>query len=312
MPRSNEEMFEKMDTGTLSGGGLLNPEQARTFFKMTFESTPFSKLHRKEQRKVKTGEIDKIGIGRRLLRRKTEGVDDNYRAAVTTGKIEYATVPVRLPWELTEEVFLENIEGENFEDLVMSMMTTQTGIDLEDLHFNGDTTSSDPFISLNDGWIKIIKNAVGAHVLDCTADSKFNKAIMFRILNNLPSKYADPSKIKWMMSPKRHSLYKEYLSGRSTPGGDNILAGGNELAIRPLGFDVVVIPSMPDDIIILGDPQNFVAVWTYSMKIRKTTEGKEAVMQDKRFYVIHFDDDAIIQEPDAVVLAYNLTETIGD
>ena len=312
MGKTNTELLNKIDTGGLAAGGLLLPEQAKQFFKMTFEATPFSKLHRKEQRRVKTGEIDKIGVGRRLLRKKSEGIDDNYRAGVDHGKVEYATVAQRLPWEITEETFLENIEGEGYEDLVMGLMTTQMGIDCEDLHFNGDTASADPFLNINDGWLKIINNGVGAHVVDCVADQKYNKGIMFRILNTLPSKYADPSKVKWIMSPRRHNLYKEYLSNRATPGGDNILAGGNDLAIRPLGFDVVVVPSVPDNIILFGDPKNFVAVWTYSIRIRKTTEGREAVMEDKRFYVIHFDDDPIIQELDAVVLAKNITETIGD
>ena len=42
------------------------------------------------------------------------------------------------------------------------------------------------------------------------------------------------------------------------------------------------------------------------MQIRKTTEGKEAIMQDKRFYVIHFDFDAIVEELDAAAIVTNL------
>jgi len=38
------------------------------------------------------------------------------------------------------------------------------------------------------------------------------------------------------------------------------------------------------------------------VKIRKTTEGKEAIMQDKRFYVTHLDYDPIIEELDATAM----------
>jgi hypothetical protein len=38
----------------------------------------------------------------------------------------------------------------------------------------------------------------------------------------------------------------------------------------------------------------------------KTTEGKEAIYKDKRFYVVHFDFDALVEELDATVLAYGL------
>ena len=63
---------------------------------------------------------------------------------------------------------------------------------------------------------------------------------------------------------------------------------------------------MPDDKLLLVDPKNLIVVNTYDMKIRKTTEGKDAVMQDKRFYVIHFDFDTIVEELDAAAIVTNL------
>jgi hypothetical protein len=63
---------------------------------------------------------------------------------------------------------------------------------------------------------------------------------------------------------------------------------------------------MGDDKILLTDPQNLVVVNTYSMKLRKTVEGKEAIMKDKRFYVAHLDFDAIIEELDATAVIENL------
>lgn len=307
---TNKELLEKIDTGSLAGGGLLNPEQSKEFLRMTFEATPFSKLHRKEQRKAKTGEIDKIAIGGRLLRKKVEGTDDNYRAGIATSKVPYACVAVRLPWEITEETLRENIEGEGFEDTVMQMMTTQLGIDLEDLHFNGDSASSDPFLSINDGWIKQIRTGAGAHVVDCTADGSFGKATLFKILQNLPNKYRSQN-LRWLMSPTRRLLWLEYLTGRATAAGDAALIGAGDQVNRPLGYEIVEVPSMPDDVIILTDPKNFIVVNTYDIKIRKTTEGREAVMQDKRLYVIHLDDDPVIQELDACVLAHGIPETLA-
>jgi len=59
------------------------------------------------------------------------------------------------------------------------------------------------------------------------------------------------------------------------------------------------VPNMPDDCIICTDPKNLIAVNSYSVVIRKTTEGEKAIMLDKRFYVVHFDFDAIIEEIDA-------------
>ena len=311
---TNEQLLaliEKISTSDLESGGKLNPEQSREFLRMVFDATPFSQLHRKERRESKSGEIDKIGVGKRLLRKKTEDVDDNYRAGISTSKIQYNCVPVRLPWEITEETLRQNIEGERFEDTVMQLMTKAVGVDLEDLHFNGDESSTDPFLSINNGWIKLIKTN-GSHVIDHTAvGSKFNKSTFFAMMQELPNKYKT-AELRWLMSPTRFLYWQEYLTSRATGAGDAALIGAGDQVNRPLGFPAVLIPSMPDDKMILTQPTNFIAVNTYDIRIRKTTEGREAVMQDKRFYVIHFDDDPVIEEYDAVVLMENNPTAVGD
>ena len=135
---NNQDIIRKAATieTTSLASGLLNPEQAKKFIQQTFEATTLGGLVRHEMRTAKTGEVDKIGIARRIVRKKTENTDDGYRAGVETSQIEYATTAVRLPWEITEETLRENIEGQNFETIVTNLMTTQLGIDLEDLYLN--------------------------------------------------------------------------------------------------------------------------------------------------------------------------------
>ena len=63
---------------------------------------------------------------------------------------------------------------------------------------------------------------------------------------------------------------------------------------------------MPDNVILLADPQNLIVVNTYDIKIRKTVEGKEAILADKRFYVVHLDFDAVVEELDATAIITNI------
>lgn len=102
---NNQDIIRKAATieTTSLASGLLNPEQAKKFIQQTFEATTLGGLVRHEMRTAKTGEVDKIGIARRIVRKKTENTDDGYRAGVETSQIEYATTAVRLPWEITEE-----------------------------------------------------------------------------------------------------------------------------------------------------------------------------------------------------------------
>lgn len=287
-------------TGTLSSG-LLNPEQARKFIQQTFDATNLGGLVRHEMRTSKTGEIDKIGIGRRILRKKTENTDDNYRAGVKTSQIEYSTTAVRLPWEITEETLRENIEGQNFENIVTNLMTTQLGVDMEDLYLNGDEETPDTdedydFLKINDGWIKQIGN--GGHVYDATSEDEMSLDMFYKALASLPNKYNN-GKLRWLMSPKRAQEWELFLLNKVVNQGGAV---PESIYTSPARIQAVECPSLDDKTILLTDPRNLIVVNTYSMQIRKTTEGREAIMQDKRFYVVHLDYDPIIEELDATAM----------
>ncbi|MEB9608286.1 major capsid protein, partial [Bacillus cereus] len=88
----NNKQILKAGTTTTNDvtSGLLNPEQSKKFLQQTFEATVLGKLIRTETRKAKTGEIDKIGIGSRIIRKKTENTDDGHRVKPKFDKVEYA------------------------------------------------------------------------------------------------------------------------------------------------------------------------------------------------------------------------------
>lgn len=306
MPIDNNTIIRKaaISTGSLSSG-LLNPEQAKKFIQQTFEATNLGNLVRHEMRTAKTGEIDKIGIASRIVRKKTENTDDNYRANVNTPQIEYATTAIRLPWEITEETLRENIEGQNFETIVTNLMTSQLGVDLEDLYLNGDeaTDSGNPdydFLKINDGWIKQIAN--GGHVYDASSEQGMSLDMFYKTLAQLPNKYNN-GKLRWLMSPKRAQEWELFLLNKVVNAGGAV---PDSVYNSPARIQTVECPSLDDSTILLTDPKNLIVVNTYGVQIRKTTEGKEAIMQDKRFYVTHLDYDPIIEELDATAIIKGL------
>lgn len=348
MPNNNS-IIRKAAVGTSSmSSGLLNPEQARKFIQQTFEATDLGSLIRHETRTAKTGEIDKIGIASRILRKKTENTDDGYRVGVNTSQVDYSTTAVRLPWEITEETLRENIEGENLEATITKLMTTQLGIDLEDLYLNGDediskiptfsatdtyakgdevvydgkfytftaahaagawtgtdaeelgTQSDADFLKINDGWIKQISN--GGHVYDASAETGMSLDMFYKALGAIPNKYNN-GKLRWLMSPRRAQNWELYLLNQVIGKGGAV---PESIYTAPVKIPVIECPSMSDDTILLADPKNLIVVNSYDVKIRKTTEGKEAIMMDKRFYVVHLDYDPIIEELDATAIIKGL------
>ncbi|MCD8018428.1 MAG: hypothetical protein LUF92_02235 [Clostridiales bacterium] len=307
MPITNRGLINKagtIETGALTSG-LLNPEQARKFIQQTFEATNLSPLVRHEMRTAKTGEIDKIGIASRILRKKTENTDDGYRAGVETPQIEYATTAIRLPWEITEETLRENIEGQNLEKIITDLMTTQLGVDLEDLYLNGDEDTEDTdddydFLKINDGWIKQISN--DGHVYDASAETEMSLDLFYNTVALLPNKYNN-GKLRWLMSPKRAQQWELFLMNKIIEAGGAV---PDNVYTAPVKIPAIECPSLDDATILLTDPKNLIVVNTYDIKLRKTTEGQHAIMEDKRFYVAHLDYDPIIEETDATAIISGL------
>lgn len=306
MGMNNSTIIRKaaIETGSLTSG-LLNPEQARKFIQQTFEATNLGGLVRHEMRTAKTGEIDKIGIGRRILRKKTENNDDGYRAGVKTSQIEYSTTAVRLPWEITEETLRENIEGQNLETIITNLMTTQLGVDMEDLYLNGDEATDASaedydFLKINDGWIKQISN--GGHVYDASAETSMSLDLFYKTLAQIPNKYNN-GKLRWLMSPRRAQEWELFLLNKVIGAGGAV---PDSIYTAPARIPAIECPSLDDSTILLTDPKNLIVVNTYGVKIRKTVEGKEAIMMDKRFYVTHLDYDPIIEELDATAIIKGL------
>ena len=156
------------------------------------------------------------------------------------------------------------------------------------------------FLKLNDGWIKQISN--DGHVYDASSDSAMKLDIFYKTLQMLPNKYNN-GKLRWLMSPKRAQEWELYLINQVIGKGGAV---PESVYTQPVHIPTVSCPSMGDDKIILTDPKNLIVVNTYDMKLRKTVEGKEAIMQDKRFYVAHLDYDPIIEETDATAIITRL------
>lgn len=178
----SNEMLEKVirTTEIGAGGGLLNADQANTFIDYMWDTTVLASQVRTIRMKADTTEIEKVGVGKRLLRAATEAVDDGVNAEATFSKISLTTKKFRLDFELSTDSLEDNIEGTDLEDHIARLMATQAGNDLEDLAVNADTTlTTDPLLKAFDGWSKAAR--LGAAVVDnggaaLTRDS-YNKAL---------------------------------------------------------------------------------------------------------------------------------------
>ena len=176
-------------TGSENGnGGLLNPEQSARFLDYMFDATVIGKVARTVRMKSDTTEIDRMGVGEKLMKLATEGDNANSgNAAVTFSKISLTTKKLRLDWELSTESLEDNIEGADLEDHIARLMATQAGNDIEDLVLNGNTAlSSDQLYKAFDGTVKLAK--ANGHVVDA-GGAAITRAVFNSALKALPRKY---------------------------------------------------------------------------------------------------------------------------
>lgn len=266
-----EELLQKVLNTTAvgaAGGGLLKPAQADRFIDYMWDETALTSMIRRKKMNNPTEELDKIAVGRRLVRKASEGVDTGQNADPTFAKISMTTTKLRLDWELTTETLEDNIAGESLEDHVARLMATQVGNDLEDLFINGDTATPDALMDALDGFVKRFE--AGAHVIDDTANNDgLRKDIFNKIVKKMPRKYLSRrGDLRFFTSP---GLLQDFLNTTSnasggefvnlqervyeTPGGVSGNGGGS-VNVRPFGVVPVEIPLFPED-------THGVGVWTF-------------------------------------------------
>jgi HK97 family phage major capsid protein len=295
------------------GAGLLSPEQGRAFVrKIKDNGGELTRAMRQEVRTSSEGEIDKIATGTRIIRAAAENADDGYRAGATFDSVSYITKKVRLPWEVTEDVFHENIEGDQLEATLTDEFTTQFANDLEDLAVNGDVAAGagpdQAFLQIDDGIVKqVVTAAVAGRQVDAAAGA-LGKAQMFDALYAMPNKYVNSGNLRWICAPRRKVAWWESMTDRATAAGDAALLGQGGVLDQPLGIPFLEVPSFPENVVLLADPRNFVRVISWQVRKRKVTGETDADLaaRDKRFYVFFVKVDTIIEELDAVVRIFNL------
>jgi len=187
------------DTSTLSGDGLLYPDQANRFLDYMWDATILAKAARTIRMRSNTTEIDRVSVGQRIMTVASEENPRDYtgydtsganvgnfsNAAATFSKISLTTRKLRLDWELSSESLEDNIEGPDLEDHIARLMATQAGNDIEDVLINGLGTGSG-LLSAFAGFRALA--LANAHVVDAQGVG-LDKAVFNLAIKTLPRKY---------------------------------------------------------------------------------------------------------------------------
>jgi len=189
------------DSSTLSGNGLLYPDQANRFLDYMWDATILAKTARTIRMRSNTTEIDRVAVGQRIMTVAQEENPRDFVAATGTysnangttftaqnatfNKVSLTTRKLRLDWELSAESLEDNIEGPDLEDHIARLMATQAGNDIEDTLINGTGTGSG-LMSAFAGFRQLALS--NAHVVDA-AGYGLDKTIFNQAIKTMPRKY---------------------------------------------------------------------------------------------------------------------------
>jgi hypothetical protein len=232
-------------------GGLLNPEQSARFLDYMFDATVIGKVARTVRMKADTTEIDRIGVGEKLMKLATEGDNTNSdNAAVTFSKISLSTKKLRLDWELSTESLEDNIEGADLEDHIARMMATQAGNDIEDVVLNGNSSlTGDALYKAFNGVVKKAKTY--GHVVDA-GGAGISRAVFNSALKALPRKY------------KQRRTDLRFLSGSNLIQDYLYTTSQNIQNVNPQDIASGIIRG---DVPVLGGPAGYVAPYAFGIPI---------------------------------------------
>lgn len=256
--------------GSEGKGGLLNPEQSARFLDYMFDATVVGKLARTVRMRADTTEIDRIGVGEKLMKLASEAENTGVNSGVTFSKISLTTKKLRLDWELSTESLEDNIEGADLEDHIARLMATQAGNDLEDVVLNGDTSlSSDNLYKAFDGIVKIAK--ANGHVVDADG-AAVSRAVFNNALKALPRKYKQRRPDLRFLSGS--NLIQDYLYSTSQ----------NIQNVNPQDIAASIIRGETAG---LGGPAGFTAPFAFGIPIVEVPLLKETQGDDNNLGDIH-------------------------
>lgn len=298
-------------TGT-TGGGVLRPEQSRRFIDYTWDHMVWAREGRRIVMNANTAELNKMGVGERVIKAAAQADPTYTNANVAFTKIEFTTKKVRLDWEVSTEGLEDNIEGDALEDHIAQQMTQQFAHDLEDLAISADASGAG-FVTIlgYDGFVEQYKAAVTP--VEWTLNGAPTVETYQEMIKAIPRKFrAVKSNLKFYASS---DAFTDTINGLGSTGnltteqlinrvvdGQAPQAIGSPVSYRVLGIPLVEVPLLNDaggDVIVLTFPQN--NIWGFQRDI--TVHREFQPKSDTTEYTVYARFGVAIEEPVASSVA---------
>lgn len=261
----NREIVQKADLALadLAPGGILTTKQAAKFLKIAIKKNVMTSQVRATTMTNPVEEQPKLLWTGRVMHPSTEGVAlaSSLRAKPSFDKMTLTSKSGKAEVHMHREVLEDQIERGTFQSTLTSFMAEKVSSDIEDAVINGDTASSDDWLALQDGLIKLCAtNVFPAGNVALSGD------VLRDLVQTLPEEFDDQPNMKFYTNRKARS---DLRSGLRTDHPDSLGASVHAGTLpAELGYDgtpVVRVPLFPNALgaanrtaVMYMDAKNFV------------------------------------------------------
>lgn len=273
---SNQALLAKADMvlgDLVTNGGILNPEQANQFVRKLIEAPSIINVARTVEMNAPQRNINKIQFGSRIMRAGVSGtaLSSSDRSSPTTEQIQLNTreviAEVHLPYDVIEDNIErgnigQNVDGSGsqgtpaaggFVATILTLIAERAALDLEELAIKGDTTSTDDYLQLTNGYLQTVN--AGGNIVDLVA-ATITKDMFKKGLLTMPDQYKRQLGGMFHFIAKNNEIeYRDTLADRATALGDAMHQGRS--SVFGFGVPILGVDLMPIDKGLLSNPLNF-------------------------------------------------------
>jgi len=325
---NEKEVFKTMRSDMNTAKALLNEEQfnqfihAATINQTILNDASFRRMNSMSQ------VVSSTKITGRVLQngyKSTNVTQDSLTEAdVDFGKAELVATKLKAKTSILDDDKEDNIEREQFEQTLLSMMGEAVGIDLEAVAVFGDTSytsgspaAADPLFSCIDGWLKsgtVIKSDLANDSTDDN-DGDFDlqtqgvTGMFDKMLYTMPAAYRQANLMKDLVFYVPFEVqegYRNYLMDRETGLGDSSILNADQLRYKGIPVKYAPVLDATDGRTVHGNVPSMLTVpeflW-YGVYKDISVEPKRIVEAENTEYYYRIRCDATTQFADSVIVA---------
>lgn len=320
---TNSSLLRKADLAIAdlqANGGELSPEQGAGFIRKLIKQPTLIRNCRVVEMMAPKRKINKIGFGKRILRKATSGqaLTANQRSKPTTEQIQLDTkeqiAEVRLPYDVLEDNIERAMAANNeisntgpggLRQTIIDLIGERAALDTEELAIKADTAytnaadqDDEDYLSQMDGWLKI--GATKGNVADA-ANETISKAVFKKGLKTMPSQYQrNKAALTHFVSVNNETEYRDTLADRGTALGDQMTQGTSPTFAY--GSPVTGVAMMPEDKGLYTDPLNLI----FGIQRQVSMEFDKDITARVYIIVLTMRIDFQIEEAEALVEYENI------